>query len=396
MDEEYRSVTAILKAYYTFWKYQHECVVKPKTLKYQALAPDEKELLPWFPNLIRDLTQCVEINRNFGQDLAITAARDWGVAEAPENWAQPSAIDYDKVRATFLQVAREWSEDGATERSDTYGRLVNKACELVPPHQRSTCKVLVPGCGLGRLVYEFVKHGFWTQGNEVSYHMLLALGYLLNHVPMAHGHTIFPYIHTLSHVTRRLFQVRPVLIPDESPLSIFGDSQHQFGAVLERMSMTAGSFVDLYGPPGLAQGEEYTQDASAVEFRDQNEAAFDLVATCFFLDTAHNVIEYLKTIRHCLKPGGTWLNVGPLHWHFEGDRSQHTVSRITGEGQEPVTVPSSMEGLELSRDELFDLIERMGFKISNHVPDISTTYSSDTRASSKFVYGCDFWVAERL
>ena len=37
---------------------------------------------------------------------------------------------------------------------------------------------------------------------------------------------------------------------------------------------------------------------------------WDCIATCFFIDTAHNVIEYLEKIYHILKPGGYWINIG--------------------------------------------------------------------------------------
>lgn len=32
--------------------------------------------------------------------------------------------------------------------------------------------------------------------------------------------------------------------------------------------------------------------------------------TCFFLDTARNVVAYLETIHGLLKPGGLWINLG--------------------------------------------------------------------------------------
>lgn len=38
--------------------------------------------------------------------------------------------------------------------------------------------------------------------------------------------------------------------------------------------------------------------------------SWDCVATCFFIDTAHNVIEYIETIWKILKPGGVWINLG--------------------------------------------------------------------------------------
>jgi len=42
-------------------------------------------------------------------------------------------------------------------------------------------RVLCPGCGLGRLVLEYVSAGFGAQGNEFSYYMLLCSNYILNY-----------------------------------------------------------------------------------------------------------------------------------------------------------------------------------------------------------------------
>lgn len=39
-------------------------------------------------------------------------------------------------------------------------------------------------------------------------------------------------------------------------------------------------------------------------------AEWDAVVSCFFLDTAPNIIEYLETIFAMLKPGGFLINFG--------------------------------------------------------------------------------------
>lgn len=49
------------------------------------------------------------------------------------------------------------------------------------------------------------------------------------------------------------------------------------------------------------------------------------VITCFFIDTAHNVLEYLELIAKLLRRpsesprgrGGVWLHLGPLHYVHE-------------------------------------------------------------------------------
>jgi carnosine N-methyltransferase len=35
-----------------------------------------------------------------------------------------------------------------------------------------------------------------------------------------------------------------------------------------------------------------------------------------FLDTTKNVLDYIKLIWKILKPGGIWINLGPLMYHF--------------------------------------------------------------------------------
>lgn len=49
---------------------------------------------------------------------------------------------------------------------------------------------------------------------------------------------------------------------------------------------------------------------------------WDCVSTCFFIDTAHNVLDYIETIWNILKPGGVWINLGKsqiLHNHFQSN-----------------------------------------------------------------------------
>lgn len=47
--------------------------------------------------------------------------------------------------------------------------------------------------------------------------------------------------------------------------------------------------------------------------------------TCFFIDTAHNVSHYLTRIWELLVPGGAWVNLGPLLWHFADSNHETSV-----------------------------------------------------------------------
>lgn len=43
---------------------------------------------------------------------------------------------------------------------------------------------------------------------------------------------------------------------------------------------------------------------------------WDCVVTCFFIDSAHNVLDYMTCINRILKVGGLWVNLGPLLWYY--------------------------------------------------------------------------------
>lgn len=87
----------------------------------------------------------------------------------------------DKVRSTLRSFVRDWTKEGAPERDACYRPLL-EALEAHFPDaaSRTSKKVLVPGCGLGRLAMEVAARGFWSQGNEFSTYMLIASHFALN------------------------------------------------------------------------------------------------------------------------------------------------------------------------------------------------------------------------
>ena len=82
--------------------------------------------------------------------------------------------------------------------------------------------------------------------------------------------------------------------------------------------------------------------------------------TCFFIDTvctpyllsflilnrglqAKNFVNYLQVIHRILAPGGVWINLGPLLWHWEN---------------------SDELSIELTLDEVKELARGVGFELS--------------------------------
>jgi carnosine N-methyltransferase len=110
---------------------------------------------------------------------------------------------------------------------------------------------------------------------------------------------------------------------------------------------------------------------------------WDAVVTCFFLDTAHNIVSYIEAIHRILKPGGVWINfgafieinlliAGPLLYHFEG---------LTNESS-----------LELTLEEVFQLVESFGFDIVKQSM-VPSTYTSNADSMLRYQYNCSFFTA---
>jgi hypothetical protein len=146
-------------------------------------------------------------------------------------------INHDKCAGTLRQFAREWSSLCAHERQTSFGPMLmhlNAAHGGLDAAQRARVRVLVPGSGLGRLMWEICKCGFSCEGNEFSYHMLLGCSFALNHFTQTNEFLIQPWAGGVSnHVTLadRLMQVQ---LPDEIPC--LPDEN-------VRMSMVAGEFL---------------------------------------------------------------------------------------------------------------------------------------------------------
>jgi len=86
-------------------------------------------------------------------------------------------------------------------------------------------------------------------------------------------------------------------------------------------------------------------------------------------------VNYLRIIHRILAPGGVWINLGPLLWHFE----EHSTSD-----------PS----IELDLEEVKTLAGHIGFEIKN-VRTIDTTYVNNKDSMLGYIYHAAFWTATR-
>lgn len=310
---------------------------------------EQRVLLTSYVGKLSAMRQAVDGNAAFIALLVENVDMFHRGFEGPPLVHEPSADALDKVHSTLRQFVRDWAVEGAAERHKCYQPMLDEVQRRFPlqlPRDLNRYRVLVPGCGLGRLVWDFAQQGYATQGNEFSYHMLLASNWVLNHSGGANTAALFPYALASSNRVAVAQQFTRVTVPHVDTRALPDGVD---------MSMNAGEFVQVY---------------SDAEFA----SSFDVVAAPFFLDTAHNAVDYMRAIWHVLRPGGVWIHVGPLLWHYTDQ-------------------PSELQ-VELSLEEVLHAARLVGFELDVRPPIVST-YAADPSAMMATVYQCAFFVASK-
>jgi hypothetical protein len=88
---------------------------------------------------------------------------------------------FQQVRCVLRNIVRDWTSEGAAERSECYAPILAELQSCFSdrdPSNPPSC--VVPGAGLGRLPCEISRLGFVCQGNEFSYYTLIVSSFILN------------------------------------------------------------------------------------------------------------------------------------------------------------------------------------------------------------------------
>ncbi|CBX99540.1 similar to methyltransferase [Plenodomus lingam JN3] len=414
--EEQRHLLSVLDSFRSYRRLAHFNGTHVRRQAFYSLPQEHWMLLSKPPFSILDslskLDDLIDGNAELAESifvagfkafLAPTMDSDWVASIVPEKYAhdeyriysivmdhlnvQTSKTDLEKARSCIHQFYREWSAEGAIERSQCFEPVISalqveftSRAEMDPALDRAAFKVLAPGAGLGRFVFDVCCAGFSVEGNEISYHELMASSFLLNHVQGARAFKIAPFALNGSNHVSRADQFQTCQIPDINPSDELSRAQQSSVPGHERMSMATGDFCVVY------KSMEYA-------------GSFDAVTTVFFIDTAPNLIRYIETVRNCLKPGGVWINLGPLLWHHaarkddEGDKNQRQHDGKGGAGDAGIGDPGSVE---LTNEEVIGLVEHFGFSVERHDEKMCETgYISNPRSMLQSTYRPSFWIARK-
>ena len=263
-----------------------------------------------------------EINEknNSINEIKETEIIDTDCCEVPHNH-QTYMIDN-----ILQQIVREWTESGETIRKATFEYFY----KTVGTNKR----IFIPGCGLGRLAFELQKRGNECYACECSHYMLMALNMIsqLNKDEIE----MYPYLNETSDLinSNELFVSHKFPNVDPSLLNAIDFSESPF--------------------------EEYCNECVI---------QFDCVCTLYFIDTAYNIVDYIKGIKKVLKEGGLWINLGPLHW-----------------------VHDKYDSFHFSLNEIFDICEEVGFTIEHKEFINDTLYIPTSNSTCPLTYKNMFFV----
>jgi SAM-dependent methyltransferase len=295
-------------------------------------------------------------NAGLAEDILEYSFSYYGVSRTElEDFVQETTNGTNNQKGSTLYAmkhfVRDWSQEGLHEREFTYPCILAAMQAAFPRRSHEPIKVLVPGSGLGRLGHEIAAlGGFQVTLNEFSYSMNMAYHYLAT-LKTSNAMTIHPYVDWWSHRATTAHLTRPVSFPDD---------------------------IDFLTQPSvsLVEGEFTT-------CLEHHEGTYDALVSHFFIDTATNILNYLETIHAMLKPGGVWINFGPLLY-------------------------GSMPALQLSLDEVIAMAESLGFELEppsdacgkamefdHRVRGAHVPYSYDTESLSRNAYLAQHWVARK-
>ncbi|KTB21104.1 Carnosine N-methyltransferase [Nakaseomyces glabratus] len=381
-----------LSAYKQYRDYALKEYYTPRLVKWEALPEIQRKLVPSYSSYLSNLKRCISLNADFIEGAVEFFEHASGIQGSVSR--PVSRSNMEKVVSMLAQLYREWSAEASSERDILLSRLIPFLSELQGnSSSEDPLEILVPGLGTARLIADLVMHGYRSEGNEYSYYMIIMSMFMLNGGLSSKDIEIYPFVHTNSHWKERNLMFKPIRIPD------FDIQSELAGNNLMQISM--GSFVDCYGPnEGILGSSHYNINQEMNLKRLNSKSTKDVVVTNFFLDTSGNVIDYLLAIEHVLRPGGTWINFGPLVYHHENDNDSdinYEVDPYSGERTDHSPIP--MKGIELTVDEIVAVALKLGFTMLKREDGILSGYGQlpfpESGLNGLPGYRCSYWVMKK-
>ena len=232
---------------------------------------------------------------------------------------------------------------------------------------------------MGRLALELASQKFTVQGNDFSMHMLFASDYLLNacggkNPGMQGCHEISPNLGSTVNRNQINDCVKKYFVPDVDPQKLlYGDAGTVDGGV--DFSMAGGEFLDIYE-------------------KQEEHGKWSGVASCFFLDTAVNIVDYFLCIWDMLEPCGCLINLGPLLYHWTGPNMRPDETKL-GENSGEIDT-RYLQSIDVCWEDVREIMVNVGFEILEETTGLDCQYTRDEDSFMFTSYRCVFFVAKKV
>jgi len=367
----------LLEALFGFTDYRERNMAELNRWRslYKNVAKGQKQVLErvtHYSKKLDDIEELIYENESVCKTIVSIAMQYYGITQKELDKhileAQKAGRQADKISVTqtLKHFVRDWAAEGAFERDEAFPCILSTLANLKSASDESKqLRVLLPGSGVGRLGHEIANlqgmiastvHSYAdvhkTTGFEVTineWSMFMNVGYRFIESQLdPDSINIYPFVDGMSHHATTSDMTRSIALPDIAPnrdvLLVEGD----FNTVL-----------------------------------NDHEGGFDIIVTHYFIDTARNLMAYFDTIHRLLRPGGKWMNFGPLLY-----------------GSGPF--------VQLSLDEIIAVVEDMGFVFEDlsdecgaltfegkKVRSKASQYGFNNKALTRHAYLAQVWIVRK-
>jgi len=312
--------------------------INMKEAHFEMLPMLYTKFIPQFPKKFMTMRQCISQNEAFLKRIASHPL-------FPGESSTPAEFYTHNVRSVLQQCVRDWADEGDKDRKACYGPILDSIEALYQEKEaRKDVHVLDPGCSLGRLVYELVRLGFTAEGSEISNLKFLCSDVITNKLSKDEC-TLYPWVDQVTNQWSFENQSRGINIPNIDARQLVKDNP--------RWKISQGDFREIFKEP----------------------KKFDVIVSCFFLDTALNVMDYLKVITYLLKPGGYLISMGPLIY-----------GRVN---------TNNSASVELTYEELKSVLPGFGLEMIKEKRGLEAAYIEDRHSMLKMRYNCAHFICQK-
>ena len=272
------------------------------------------------------LQALLRLDAEGADSLPVTAAQEPPNGSADDGEGGLSL--YDDAEQVLLHAARDWADGDGALAAERH-RIVTAVASLLstaPLEQPRSRRVLVLGSGLGRLAFDVARScGCDVDAVDASLAMTLAAATAAAHALGGRTLRAHPWLLRTANLRTTAARLRSVDLPTPAaglPTPAAAPRQQGGGGKgTARLRFRHGRF-----PPAQPPRAEY-----------------DAVLSSYFIDSASDdAADVIAAGARALRPGGYWLNVGPLKW-----------------GQ----VPGRPAASHYTWEELLMLLEARGFEL---------------------------------